>query len=51
MLLPLLIVSQLKIFTMVPLLIAAMVLMAGSTGIAGFFFALFTAAVTQNKDQ
>lgn len=50
MLLPLLIVSKLKIVKMVPLFIAAMVLLAGSTGMAGFFFALFTVAVTQNKE-
>jgi hypothetical protein len=49
MLLPLLIVAKLKIVTMVPLLIAAMVLLAGSTGMAGFFFALFTAAVTHKE--
>jgi hypothetical protein len=48
MLLPLLIVAKLKIVTMVPLLIAAMFLLVGSTGMAGFFFALFTAAVTQH---
>jgi hypothetical protein len=51
MLVPLLIAYKLKFVTMVPLLIAAMVLLAGSTGIAGFFFALFAAAVAQNKDE
>jgi len=49
MLLPLLIVAKLKIAIMFPILIAAMVLLVGSTGMAGFFFALFTAAVTHNK--
>jgi hypothetical protein len=51
MLIPLLIAYKLKFVTMAPLLIAVMVLLAGSTGIAGFFFALFVAAVTQNKEK
>jgi hypothetical protein len=51
MLLPLLIAYKLKFVTVAPLLIALMVLLAGSTGIAGFFFALFAATVTQNRDE
>jgi hypothetical protein len=51
MLVPLLIAYKLKFVTMVPLLIATVVLLAGSTGIAGFFFALFVAAVAQNKGE
>jgi Tfp pilus assembly protein PilV len=46
---PLLIAYKLKFITMVPVLVSALVLLVGSTGMAGFFFALFAAAVT-NKD-
>jgi integral membrane sensor domain MASE1 len=46
---PLLIAYKLKFITMVPVLVAAVVLLAASTGLAGFFFALFASAIT-NKD-
>ncbi|PSN49206.1 hypothetical protein C0J52_16943 [Blattella germanica] len=49
LLLPLLLAYKLKFVTIVPLLIAALVLLAGSTGMAGFFFALFAAAITHQK--
>jgi hypothetical protein len=51
MLMPLLIAYKLKFVTMAPLFIAAIVLLAGSTGFAGFFLALFVAAVAQNRDE
>lgn len=51
MLLPLLLAYKLKFMALIPLLIAALVLLAGSTGMAGFFFALFAAAVTHNKEE
>lgn len=44
--LPLLLAYKLKFFTLIPLLIAMKVLLAGSTGMAGFFFALFAAVMT-----
>ncbi len=45
-LLPLLIAYKLKFFTLVPVIISGLMLLAGSTGMAGFFFALFTAVIT-----
>ncbi|KAI5694218.1 hypothetical protein M8J75_012918 [Diaphorina citri] len=39
--LPLLLAYKLKFFTMVPLLLGGLVLIVGTTGFAGFFFALF----------
>lgn len=42
---PLLLAYKLKFFTMVPLLVGALVLLVGTTGVAGFFFALFAAAM------
>jgi len=44
MLLPLLMAYKLKYFTLIPLLVGALVLLVGTTGLAGFFFALFAAA-------
>jgi hypothetical protein len=46
---PLLIAYKLKFIAVVPVLLSAVVLLAGSTAMAGFFFALFAAAIT-NKD-
>ena len=43
--LPLLLAYKLKFFTLVPLLVSGLVLIAGSTGLAGFFFALFAAVM------
>nr|XP_018896295.1 PREDICTED: proline-, glutamic acid- and leucine-rich protein 1 [Bemisia tabaci] len=39
--LPLLLAYKLKFFTLVPLLLGGLVLIVGTTGFAGFFFALF----------
>ena len=49
MLLPLLLAYKLKFVAIIPILISALVLVAGSTGLAGFFFALFAAAISQHK--
>lgn len=40
-LLPLLIAYKLKFFTLIPIMIGGLLLLTGSTGMAGFFFALF----------
>lgn len=45
-LLPLLIAYKLKFFALIPILIGGLVLLVGSTGMAGFFFALFTAVIS-----
>ncbi|GAB0087563.1 hypothetical protein DMENIID0001_018880 [Sergentomyia squamirostris] len=45
-LLPLLIAYKLKFFTLVPVIIAGLLLLTGSTGMAGFFFALFISVMT-----
>lgn len=44
--LPLLIAYKLKFFTLVPVIISGLILLAGSTGMAGFFFALFAAVIS-----
>lgn len=43
---PLLIAYKLKFFTLIPVLIAALVLLVGTTGIGGFFFAMFATSMT-----
>lgn len=48
-LLPLLIAYKLKFFALIPIIIGGLVLLVGSTGMAGFFFALFTAVISLNK--
>ncbi|XP_013100086.1 uncharacterized protein LOC106082241 [Stomoxys calcitrans] len=45
-LLPLLLAYKLKFLTLIPLLIGGLTLLVGSTGLAGFFFALFAAVMT-----
>lgn len=47
---PLLIAYKLKFFAMIPLLIGGLVLLVGSTGMAGFFFALFAAVISLKKN-
>ncbi|GBP17607.1 hypothetical protein EVAR_12313_1 [Eumeta japonica] len=47
--LPLLLAYKLKFFTLIPLLISGLVLLVGATGMAGFFFALFTAVMGLQK--
>lgn len=47
--LPLLIAYKLKFFTLVPVIISGLILLAGSTGAAGFFFALFAAVISLKK--
>lgn len=44
--LPLLVAYKLKFFTLIPVLIAGLVLLTGSNGLAGFFFAMFFAALS-----
>lgn len=48
-LLPLLVGYKLKFMTLVPLLFATLALLVASAGFAGFFFAMFTAALTLPK--
>ncbi|XP_055299241.1 uncharacterized protein LOC129566895 [Sitodiplosis mosellana] len=43
---PLLIAYKLKFFALIPILIGGLVLLVGSTGMAGFFFALFAAVIS-----
>ncbi|XP_031624086.1 uncharacterized protein LOC116341268 [Contarinia nasturtii] len=45
-LIPLLIAYKLKFFALIPILIGGLVLLVGSTGMAGFFFALFAAVIS-----
>lgn len=45
-LLPLLLAYKLKFLTLIPVLIGGLTLLVGSTGLAGFFFALFTAVMS-----
>lgn len=45
-LIPLLIAYKLKFLTLIPLIIGGLILLVGSTGMAGFFFALFTAVIS-----
>lgn len=44
--LPLLIAYKLKFLTLIPVLIGGLTLLVGTTGLAGFFFALFTAVMS-----
>ncbi|XP_037943418.1 uncharacterized protein LOC119676253 [Teleopsis dalmanni] len=46
LLLPLLLAYKLKFITLVPVLVAGLTLLVGSTGVAGFFFALFAAVMS-----
>nr|CAD7447624.1 unnamed protein product [Timema bartmani] len=43
---PLLLAYKLKFFALIPLMLGGLVLMVGSTGLAGFFFAMFAAVMT-----
>ncbi|XP_017130935.1 uncharacterized protein LOC108148411 isoform X1 [Drosophila elegans] len=43
---PLLIAYKLKFLTLIPVLIGGLTLLVGTTGLAGFFFALFTAVMS-----
>lgn len=45
-LIPLLMAYKLKFFTMIPMFISGLVLLTGSAGMTGFFFALFTAVLS-----
>ncbi|KAI8130354.1 hypothetical protein CVS40_0855 [Lucilia cuprina] len=45
-LLPLLLAYKLKFMALIPLLIGGLTLLVGTTGLAGFFFALFTAVMS-----
>lgn len=45
-LVPLLMAYKLKFFTMIPMIIGGLVLLTGSAGMTGFFFALFTAVLS-----
>jgi len=46
LLFPLLIAYKLKFLTLIPVLIGGLTLLVGTTGLAGFFFALFTAVMS-----
>ncbi|XP_046868792.1 uncharacterized protein LOC6637430 [Drosophila willistoni] len=46
LLLPLLIAYKIKFLTLIPVLIGGLTLLVGTTGLAGFFFALFTAVMS-----
>ncbi|KAK4875567.1 hypothetical protein RN001_011989 [Aquatica leii] len=43
--LPLLLAYKLKFFALIPLLVGGLLLLTASTGLAGFFFALFAASM------
>lgn len=43
--LPLLLAYKLKFFALVPILVGGLLLLTTATGLAGFFFALFAAAM------
>lgn len=45
-LVPLLLAYKLKFFTLIPVLIAALLLLVGTTGIGGFFFAMFATSMS-----
>lgn len=45
-LLPLVLAYKLKFMALIPLLIGGLTLLVGTTGLAGFFFALFTAVMS-----
>lgn len=49
LLLPLLIAYKLKFFALIPIGIAALILLSGSAGLAGFFFALFSAVLSAKQ--
>lgn len=42
---PLLLAYKMKFFTLIPILVGGLLLLTGATGMAGFFFALFAAAM------
>ncbi|XP_075210474.1 uncharacterized protein LOC142317809 [Lycorma delicatula] len=46
---PLLLAYKLKFFTLIPLMLGGLVLIVGSTGFAGFFFALFAIGLSLQK--
>ncbi|VVC90293.1 unnamed protein product [Leptidea sinapis] len=46
---PLLLAYKMKYFALVPVLLGGLLLLVGSTGIAGFFFALFAASMALQK--
>lgn len=48
--LPLLLAYKLKFFTLIPLLLGGLVLIVGTTGFAGFFFALFAVGLGLQKN-
>lgn len=43
--LPLLLAYKMKFFTLIPILVGGLILLTASTGLAGFFFALFAASL------
>lgn len=45
MIIPLLIAYKLKFFALIPLLMKGLLVLVGSMGMAGFFFALFAATI------
>lgn len=45
MIVPLLIAYKLKFFALIPLLMKGLLVLVGSMGMAGFFFALFAATI------
>lgn len=49
-LLPLLLAYKLKFFALIPVMIAGLTLLVGTTGLAGFFFALFAAIMALKTD-
>ncbi|KAM7361915.1 uncharacterized protein ACRADG_012778 [Cochliomyia hominivorax] len=51
LLLPLLLAYKLKFMALIPLLIGGLTLLVGSTGLAGFFFALFTTVMSLKSDR
>lgn len=46
---PMLIAYKMKFFTLIPMMMAGLVLLMKTAGIAGFFFALFAAAMAIKK--
>ncbi|KAF5286534.1 hypothetical protein FQR65_LT12538 [Abscondita terminalis] len=45
LILPLLLAYKLKFFSLIPILVGGLILLTASTGLAGFFFALFAASM------
>ncbi|XP_055850380.1 uncharacterized protein LOC129914955 [Episyrphus balteatus] len=50
LLFPLLVAYKLKFLALIPLLMGGLVLLVGTTGMAGFFFALFTAVMSLRSE-